>query len=177
MTMDASTASMNATPDGNAFDVRFVVGKGRATLLKGRGQIALDRDGVRLVGPRARVDAAFYGACGIALGGAVVAIAIILTGGLAVRPVVIGAALCVLALLNVAHAILIRALPFRMEDRRVPFATDPRVEADEEVAWLVTSERGFMGSTWFVFEGGPSERARFIDEYETARRGGASGYR
>ncbi len=33
------------------------------------------------------------------------------------------------------------------------------------------------GATWFVFEGGSSEGARFVDEYDTARRGGAPGYR
>lgn len=179
----AASTAKDSSLDG--FAVTFVTGKGRATLMKGRGRIALEPEGVRLVGPRARVDAAFYGACAIGLAGAVVAFAVaawvggpyLLTRGVGIAPLLIGAALCVLALLNIAHAILIRALPFRTEDRRLAFASNMSVETADAAARIVTDERGFMGATWFVFEGGPSERARFIDELETARRGGASGYR
>lgn len=164
-----------------AYDVTFVVGKGRATRMSGRGRIALEPGGVRLVGPRARVDAAFYGACAIALGGAVVALAIVVLAyglrSVARAPVMYGVGLSVLALLSVGHAILIRVLPFRTEDRRLAFASTMSVEVADGEALIVASERGFNGATWFVFEGGSSEGARFVDEYDTARRGGAPGYR
>ncbi|MFO0617433.1 MAG: hypothetical protein U0414_32860 [Polyangiaceae bacterium] len=180
-TNDAGQAVLST---GSTFRVTFVECPQHSTEMRGPGRVEIDARGVRFVGPRRRINAAFYGACASALASTVAAFWIaaelggrhLVASVLAARPLVFALGLGVFGALCLAHAILIRVLPLRREDRHVPFST-LRVDTRDAGLEIVTTLPGFAGTTSFAVEGGPSERARFLDELETARAGGARSYR
>lgn len=166
------------------FAVTFVGGPGRTTEMCGPGSVVIDAQGLRFVGPRRRLDAAFYGACGAALVATIGAIWIVTTlarqhlvSVMGARPLLLGAGLCVFGLLCITHTVLIRVLPLATEDRHVDFASGVRIAERGDALEIQSAQRGFEGATRFEMRGGPAERARFLEELEVARAGGPGSYR
>lgn len=171
--------------EGTSFSVTFVDGAERSTRLIGRGSVVVDAHGVRFVGARPRIDAAFYGACVIALVAAVLSFWIatlvagrqVLSSIMGARPLLFGAGVCALGVLTAAHGFLIRVLPLAREDRHVAFSEALRADVLGDGVMVTSTARGFAGATSFTFDGGADASARFLDELETARAGGARTYR
>lgn len=171
--------------EGTTFTVTFVEAEGSTTQMRGRGAVVVDAHGVRIVGKRPRIDAAFYGACTIAVASAGLAFWIVsmiagrqvLSSIMGARPLLFGAGVFALGVLTVAHAFLIRLLPLAREDRRVVFSQGMTVDGIGDAVEITSATRGFSGATRFTVDGGSAERTRLLDEVATARSGGAASYR
>lgn len=182
-----------ATELVSGFAVTFVDGIHRApgsgrparpTEMRGPGAVVIDARGLRFVGPRRRLDAAFYGACTVAGVAAIGALWVVtaLAGRhvlsvMGARPLLLGAGLCVFAILCLTHAILIRVLPFATEDRHVAFASGVQIAERGDALEIQSAQPGFEGATRFEVRGGADERARFLQELDVARAGGPGSYR
>ena len=93
------------------------------------------------------------------------------------RPLLLGAGLCVFAILCLAHEILIRVLPLAKEDGRVAFASGLQVSEIGDLLVIHSTQQGFEGATRFEVDGGANERTRFLEEFEVACAGGPGSYR
>lgn len=163
-------------PFVGAYPTMFLSGRGRPTGMSGPGWIGIDAAGLRVVGSRTRVDAAFYGAFAFLVGGVAIALSTVLCFSLR-RPLLYAAIVGPILLSSVVHRLLLRVLRPYAEDRIVPFERATCWGVGTAGFAVSSADDGFVGTTWVAFVGGERERQRFFDEYVAARTGGARAYR
>ncbi|MFO0618922.1 MAG: hypothetical protein U0414_40410 [Polyangiaceae bacterium] len=166
----------------SAYSVTFLGLKGDGSGLSGSGSIGMDGTGVRVVGTRARratasclAGAAVLGVAGAGLF-ALFTVDAELTAGIRVAAVVLASPL-LLVMFVLARLALVRGMSRAKVDRVIPFPAILKLEASGDWVELVTTARGFGGSTWLLVDGGAEEKSRLLDEYQGATSGRGGGYR